>query len=151
METLKIEIPKGFKIASFDQETGEIKFKEKPKDVMERIRTVADLLADQGLTQDQFDQQCKGLSSGEKAYRILKLLFKSLNEGWEPNWSNSNEVKFIPWFEMGGASGFRYYGGCDGWRSNSSVGSRLCFKSRALADHAGKYFISTYKQFMIIE
>lgn len=35
--------------------------------------------------------------------------------------------------------------------SASFVGSRLCFKSSELAEHAGKNFTSVYKQFMVIE
>ena len=150
METLKIEIPKGFEIDSFDKLSGEIKFKEKPKKVTERIKTVTDVLADNGLTQDQFDKQCEGRESDEVAYRILKLLARSLNEGWKPNWSNFNEAKYYAWFEMGGSSGFRFLGFV-GWRSNSAVGSRLCFKTSELAVHAGKQFSEVYKQFMVIQ
>lgn len=49
MKTLKIEIPEGFEVDTFDQQSGEIRFREKPKDVKERIKTVADVLADNGL------------------------------------------------------------------------------------------------------
>lgn len=149
METLKIEIPKGYMIDSFDKQSGEIKFKEKPKNVIERIKSVADVFADNGLTEYQFAKKCEGLSEDEVAYRILKLLAKSLNEGWQPDWNNSMEAKYYAWFEMGGSSGFRSYV-CDHWRSTSSVGSRLCFKTRELAEHAGKNFTHVYKQFMTI-
>src|SRR5688500_13359184 len=105
MQTLKIEIPNGFEIDSFNQSTGEIKFKEKPKKVTERIRTVADVLADNGFSKEGFDEWCEGLDTDEIAYRILKLLAKSLNEGWLPDWGNSNEYKYYAWFEMRGSSG----------------------------------------------
>jgi hypothetical protein len=149
METLKIEIPKNHEIESFDQSTGVIKFREKPKKINERIKTIADLLADHGYTQERFDQLCKDLSTDEKAYRLLKLLTLSLNEGWFPDWDNSSQPKYYAWFYMGGSSGFRF-DGFDTWRSVSFVGSRLCFKTSELATHAGKHFTEVYKQFMSI-
>lgn len=149
MKTLKIEIPKGFEIDSFDKQSGEIKFKEVPKSVMERIKTVEDVLSDNGLTCEQFDKQCEGLEEDEVAYRILKLLAKSLNEGWVPDWSASDEHKYFPWFEMRGSSGFRFFGD-DVWLSTSLVGYRLCFKTRELARYAGQQFQHVYEQFMTI-
>ena len=80
---------------------------------------------------------------------IAELLCKSLNEDWTPDWDNSNEYKYYPWFKMG-SSGFRF-GDCDGWDAVSGVGSRLCFKSRKLAEYAGEQFEDVYKQFMITQ
>jgi hypothetical protein len=150
MQTLKIQIPDGFEIDSFDTKTSEIKLKPKPKKVTDRIKTVADVLADHGITPEAFSQSCMDLSQDEVGYRLAKLLTKSLNEGWLPDWNNSNEVKYVPWFDMRGSSGFRF-GGCDYWRTYSGVGSRLCFKSRELAEYAGKQFEEVYKQFMVID
>jgi hypothetical protein len=150
MQTLKIEIPNGFEIASFDTKTGEIKFKEKPKNVTERILTIADVLSDHGLTVDEFNEENIGLEPDEVAYRLLKMLTKSLNEGWTPDWDNSNEPKYYNWFYLGGSSGFRFRD-YDAWYTISFVGSRLCFKSSQLAEHAAKHFTSVYKQFMVIE
>lgn len=81
----------------------------------------------------------------EIAYQKLKLIAQALNEGWKPDLGNDNEPKYYPWFNFKG--GFSYYGAycsCTG----SHVGSRLCFKSRELAEYAGKQFISIYKDFM---
>jgi hypothetical protein len=150
MKTLKIQIPTGYEIDSFDKLTGEVRLKEeKPKKVTERIKTIDDILRDHDLTQSQFYLQCKELEDDEIAYRLLKMLVKSLNEGWTPDWSNSNQYKYSPWFEMGGSSGFRY-NDCDGWHTYSNVGSRLCFKSEELAKYAGTQFLALYKRFMTI-
>lgn len=119
------------------------------KEVTERIDTVDDVLADNGLTREQFDQQCAGLPDDEVAYRILKLMARSLNEGWTPDWDDSSQYKYFPYFEMGGSAGFRFRGfGHDGWDSDSGVGSRLCFKSSELAKYAGTRFIEVYRKFM---
>lgn len=148
---LQIEIPEGYEIDIESIKTGVAKLKKsQPKNVMERIKTVDDVLEDNMLTKAAFDKQCIDLSEDEVAYRILKLLAKSLNEGWIPNWSDNNEYKYQPWFEMRGSAGFRFYV-FDSWISRSYVGSRLCFKTRPLAEYAGRQFQSVYEQFMIIK
>jgi hypothetical protein len=150
MQTLTIQIPEGFEIDTLDTKTGQVKFKPKPKKVTERIKTVADLLSANDLTQSAFDFNHSDLEPDEKAYKLLKMLAATLNEGWTPDWNDHNQAKYYPWFEMGGSSGFRFHDD-DLWYSRSGVGSRLCFKSRELAEHAGKQFTEVYKQFMLIQ
>lgn len=145
-EAIPVTIPKGYEFDKFDVKKSEIVLREQAKH--ERIKTIADVLEDCGLTQESFDQQCAGLESDEIGYRLAKLITKSLNDGWAPNWDNDNEVKYVPWFYMGGSAGFRYHD-CGGWFSYSNVGSRLCFKSSDLAEYAGKQFTEVYKQFML--
>jgi len=53
MESLKIEIPKGFEVESFDQNTGEIKFREQQKEVTERIKNFDDVLRELEIEPDQ--------------------------------------------------------------------------------------------------
>jgi hypothetical protein len=144
----KIEIPKGHEIDQVDTTTGEVTFRPL-KDAILGIRTVEDLLAHNGLTQEQFDNQCAHLEEDEKAYRMLKLLAATLNQGWTPNWNDDQEYKYSPYFYMGGSAGFRFLG-YDYWDSASDVGSRLCFKSYDLARHAGTHFLEVYRKFMII-
>ena len=150
MKTLHIEIPEGYEVKDFDKDTGKVSFQEKPKSPIERINTVEDILNDHKIDINDFETECSDIPEDEKAYKLIKLLSKSLNEGWEPDWDNSNETKYVPWFEMGGSSGFRF-DGCGDWDSHSDVGSRLCFKSRKLAEYAGKQFTELYKKFMIIQ
>lgn len=84
-----------------------------------------------------------------KAYSKLIIIARALNEGWEPNWNNSNEYKYYPYFDMRSGAGFSfvYYAG---WLDCSTFGSRLCFKSEELAKYAGKQFESIYKDFLIL-
>jgi hypothetical protein len=85
----------------------------------------------------------------DEAYKKLKIIILALNEGWKPNWNNGNEYKYYPWFYMDKSNGFSLLsvtGACTG----SSVGSRLCFKSRELAEYAAKQFIELYKQFFTL-
>lgn len=90
-----------------------------------------------------------GETVDEAAYIKLKTIAKALNEGWVPDWKNNSEYKYYPWFNMNDASGFSFFGydlGC----TNARLGSRLCFKSRELAEYAGKQFTSIYKDFLTL-
>ena len=86
----------------------------------------------------------------EIAYKILKVIIEVLNEGWVPDWKNDNQYKYYPWFDMSSGSGLSclVYGHR---HSHSDVGSRLCFKSRELAEYAGKQFNKEYTDFFIIK
>jgi len=93
------------------------------------------------------------INSFAKAIRINRVL----NEGWTPDWNNFDERKYYPWFDMetypgqvGSGAGFSY-GDYDFVYSGSCVGSRLVFKSRELAEFAGRTFLDTYRGFMVIE
>ncbi len=152
MQKLTINIPEGFKVKSFDETTGVVNFEPIPKDIKERIKTFEDVLKAMDMTLEDFEETSKDLMPDELAYRKLKQIVGVLNEGWTPDWSNSNEWKYYPWFKMGSPSGSGFsFDVCDGWVSASDVGSRLCFKSRELAEYAGKQFENLYKDYFVIE
>jgi hypothetical protein len=94
-----------------------------------------------------------GFTKDEIAYRKLKTIAKSLNEGWEPDWSNFNQYKYFPWFQYYGA--YAGFACADTYNAASAastgVGSRLCFKTRELATYAGKTFTSLYNDFLLIK
>jgi hypothetical protein len=155
MQTLTIPIPDGFEIDSLDKNTGTLTLREKPKDIIERIQSVSDAIACLGQNDEEVILLHKLIAalpndSHPVNYQKAIVLTKVFNEGWLPDWDNTNQLKYYPYFEMGGSSGFRYID-CDNWRSLSNVGSRLCFKSAKLAEHAGKKFTAIYKQFMLIK
>ena len=149
MNTLKINIPEGFKIGSFNESTGEVNFIPLPKSIKQRILTFEDVLKENGIEASNFNKELEGLPLDEIAYRKVKQIVKAFNEGWTPDWTNGNEYKYYPWFKMGSPSGVGFsFGDCDYWYSYSAAGSRLCFKSKDLAIHAGQLFESIYKDFL---
>lgn len=79
------------------------------------------------------------------AYAKIFIIARALNEGWVPDWKNSSQYKYYPWFDLSAGSGFSYYGYGDSL-AGTSVGSRLCYKSRELAEYAGKQFLAIYKE-----
>jgi hypothetical protein len=86
----------------------------------------------------------------------LMVIVEALNEGWKPNWNDWNEYKYYPWFFVGGpahigaAAGFgTVYSIIEASSTYTYLGSRLCFKTRALAEYAGRTFTALYEQFLL--
>jgi hypothetical protein len=120
-------------------------------EIKERIKTFDDVLRENGVKRSVFENNIQDLTTDEVAYKMLKEIVKAFNEGWVPDWTNSNEYKYYPWFTMGSPSGGGFsYGDYDLWYSVSAVGSRLCYKSADLAKHAGQLFENVYKDFLTL-
>ena len=120
------------------------------KNIIDRIKSYDDACEELGID-PVIDENIEkfGLTIDEIAYIKLKTIIKSLNEGWIPDWTNSNEYKYYCWFDMSASSGFGFSGSYFGFGSScSDVGSRLCFKNRGLAEYAGKQFKKLYKDFI---
>ena len=110
------------------------------------------------------------------AYMKLRIIAAALNEGWEPQFTE-DEWRWYPWFTLwteeelsekseewkadrhlistGDYSedyaGFAFaYSNYAPSHSASYIGSRLCFKSEALATYCGKQFISLWADFNLI-
>lgn len=114
--------------------------------ITDRIKTFEDACHELGISPSTVGMG--GDSKDEIAYKKLKVIVAALNEGWKPNWTNSSEYKYYPWFDLSSGSGLSCndYGT---YYSHSHVGSRLCFKSKELAQYAGKQFLDIYTEFFI--
>ena len=124
-----------------------------PKDITKRVKTYADACAVLGIESDNDEVLTKlGFTKDEIAYRKLKTIAKALNESWEPDWTNRNEYKYWPWFVYNpAAAGFAdayAYGAAS--TTSTYIGSRLCFKTDALARYAGMQFNDIYNDFLLI-
>ena len=122
----------------------------RPKNIMERIKTFDD------------------------AFKELGIITAALNEGWTPQFTE-DEYRYFPWFWLytkeeiakmdkeerkkvvlfgGDADNGSYAGFASAGSSNApsntaaNVGSRLCFKSSALAKYAGEQFAEIYFAFV---
>lgn len=120
------------------------------KPITDRVKTFEDALAIVGASENvkillSYNGLDKDMLS-HKAHAKLTIIAKALNEGWIPDWKNHSEYKYYPYFEMNGKTGFvfgvSYYDFGD-----STVGSRICFHTRELADYAGRNFLSEYRDF----
>lgn len=125
-----------------------------PKDITKRVKTYADACAVLGIEPVNEDVLTKlGFTKDEIAYRKLKTIAEALNEGWRPNWADSNEYKYWPWFVYNPAyAGFSCaYANLAASYTGTSVGSRLCYKTRELAAYAGRQFEGLYNDFLLIK
>ncbi len=115
--------------------------------VTDRVNSYEDACKELGINPVVFGQD---LSIDEIAYMKLKTIVKAFNEGWTPDWDNSNETKYYPWFKMSSSGvGFSSYVFVYA-RSVSAVGSRLVFKTKDLAITAGQKFTELYKQMLTL-
>jgi hypothetical protein len=75
----------------------------------------------------------------------MSIITMVLNEGWEPDWDNSDEPKYYPYFNMS-PSGFAfivaYY---DYALAHAGCVSRLRFRTSELARYAGEQFVDIWK------
>lgn len=90
------------------------------------------------------------------AFYKLTIITQALNDGWIPDWNNFNEWKYFNWFEIDAdkerPSGFGFSdSGSPGTDSVTHVGSRLCFKSRELANYAREEFKELYQDYLLIQ
>ena len=124
-----------------------------PKDITKRVKTYADACAVLGIEPMNEAVLVKlGFTNDEIAYRKLKTIAEALNEGWRPDWANSNEYKYWPWFVYNPASaGFSCAYGLRGFEFGCAFGSRLCYKTRELATYAGRQFEGLYNDFLLIK
>jgi ribonucleotide monophosphatase NagD (HAD superfamily) len=118
-----------------------------PKDTTKHIKSYNDACFVLGIEPENDDELTKlGFTKDEISYRKLKTITRALNEDWRPDWTNSNEYKYWPWFVYDGASAGFAYANASAAASHTSaaIGSRLCFKTRELAAFAGTQFIDIY-------
>lgn len=129
---------------------GEKKWEHHAIPVTERIKTYEDACRE--LDIPLIPERCEHMTEDEMAYCSLKAIAKALNEGWEPDWSNRNQEKWYPWFEVTGTNpaALAYlftYNPVSFTAAN--IGSHLCFKTEALAQYAGTQFIKLYEKYLL--
>lgn len=124
------------------------------QDITERIKTYGDVCKELGI--DETSITFSGSFDSDDiasilAYNKLRNITRALNEGWTPDWENGDELKYYNWLNMNSSAASRFsFGACGCVVAVSSVAARLCFKSRELAEYAGKQFEDIYREFMTL-
>jgi hypothetical protein len=120
--------------------------------IMDRIKTFEDACKETGIYPTELTVSGEGITDDQMrciaAFHKLTIIAKALNGDWVPDWNNSSEYKYHPYFDM--KNGFVFYF-CVFSLQHSTVGSRLCFKSDELATYAGKQFLDLYKDLFILQ
>lgn len=147
--------------------------------IMERVQTFEDACDVLGLSPQTLCEMWEegGITEpDEVAYQKLRLITAALNEGWTPKFTE-DEWRWYPWFilwtdeELADKSeewkrdrclqstgeyqtqysGFAYALSANApSHTTANVGSRLCFRTDALATYAGKQFIKLWMDFYLI-
>ena len=129
--------PKRFKLA-FDYKT--IKTFE---DACLRLKIDPTKLPDVSMIPNEFRNT---ILNGYKLY----VIFKAINNGWVPDWLNSQQLKYFPWFNIL-SSGFGFH--ASSYSSSSTrthAGSRLCTDSLEKCNYISEMFQTEYKEFLLI-
>ena len=83
-------------------------------------------------------------------YKLI-VIAEALNEGWKPNWQDSDEYKYYPWFDMSNPAGVGYSATIHAASAtNAGVGSRLCLKNRELAIYFGQTFTDLFNDSLLL-
>lgn len=148
---------------------------EKPQNVMERVKTFKDACNELGIEHDKWVQDKKdlGLEADVIAYLKLRIIAAALNEGWKPQFT-TDEYRYFPWFYLytqseidemseeeksrvvyrsyhsaNASGGVAYaYADYDSSYSSAHIGSRLAFKTRELAEYAGRQFVEIWADYV---
>lgn len=122
------------------------------QDVTERVKTYLDACHELG--REPLDEKKLlelGLTEHDIAYQKLTLIIEALNEGWKADVCDANVRRWYPWFEPNGSpSSFAFLGSaCANAFAFAGSGSRLCYKTRELAEYSAKQFIDIWKYIQI--
>jgi hypothetical protein len=82
------------------------------------------------------------------AYKLM-VIYKAINNGWVPDWSNDDQKKWFPWFGvLSSGSGFSRSG--SGYHCEiTTVGSRLCTDSSEKARYIAEQFEAEYVDYFL--
>ena len=141
------EAPDWFK-TQLEEEFGEESF---IPNEFESIKTLEDAYAKTG--ESISDEIRALLTPDEIAYKELKIIVKAINmendKVWVADWSNTNQRKWWPWFNLSSGFGFSHSGYYYG-HTSTTVGSRLCFSSEERSNYAAVQFGDKYEQLLTI-
>ncbi len=81
----------------------------------------------------------------------LFIIFKAINNGWIADFTNRNQWKYFPWFQVSSSgSGFGYsYSVYYYDLTNAVVGSRLCTDTSEKARYIAEQFGPEYAKFFL--
>lgn len=138
----------------------------RPADVRERVKSYEDACVELMIP---VITNWEDMTMDEIAYIKLKTIVRALNEGWLPDWEDSDQYKYWVWFDMSdlikcdscgvlrsvGNSNTQCgvaaaYASCDASYTGSVFGSRLALKSSELAIYCGNTFASLWAEYMLI-
>ena len=133
------------------------------EDITNRVKSYADACKVLGIEpMDEDSMKAQGFRPDEIARRQLETITEALNEGWKPNWADTDEYKYYPYFYIevsevqteddtyGARAGLSFAFTLNAAATTTAcIGSRLCFHDRETARYAGRTFTNLYAQILI--
>lgn len=127
------------------------------EEITDRVKTYEDACKVLGVEPiNEQNAKAQGFRSDEIARRKLETIAAALNEGWKPDWNNTDQYKYYPYFYIQenakgkGSAGLSYAGtNYAASYTHAAMGSRLCFYASRLARYASNQFTDLYEQILI--
>ena len=127
------------------------------EEITDRVKTYEDACKVLGVEPiNEQNAKAQGFRSDEIARRKLETIAAALNEGWKPDWNNTDQYKYYPYFYIQenakgkGSAGLScasaHFAATDTY---AYIGSRLCFYASRLARYASNQFTDLYEQILI--
>lgn len=104
---------------------------------------------------DEQAMAAAGFRADEIARRKLETITAALNDGWKPDWNDTDQYKYVPWFWIKPRPGQTNAGlACATTPlaptdTTADIGSRLCFKNAAVARYAANQFTELYALILV--
>lgn len=158
--TLKEAQEKVIELAEEDEDTTVFDFytdEQEYEEITDRVKSYADACKVLGIEpMNEQNMKAQGFRPDEIARRKLETITEALNEGWKPDWNNTDQYKYYPYFyirenaKAKAAAGLSFaitYNAASYTYAN--IGSRLCFHDSDTARYAGNTFTELYEQILI--
>lgn len=127
------------------------------------IKTMDDVFAATGRNKEEFEKKIADLPEDVQAFMLLRLIRKALNPTWIPNWADTNEWKYFPYFSIeipagvGSASNGSDLGvSClhsinVASYSSAACGGALASENREIAIWFGEHFAEIWKGYLLAD
>ena len=173
---MKIEIQKSNLVAAYNVAAGNVKevlvtmfgkdavMPDKPDySDYHNIQTMDDVFAATGCNKEEFEKKLADLPEDVQAFMLLRLIRKALNPTWIPNWADTDEWKYFPYFSIevpagvGGAHHGSHLGvSClysDTVASSSAAGfgGALASENREIAIWFGEHFAEIWRGYLLAD
>ena len=132
--------------------------------VMDRVKTFEDACRELNIDPVKWleENETNKMDAHVLAYLKLCIIAKALRGSWKPNWANTDEWKYYPWFKIVPAVvGTASHGsklGVSVLRSNTVAshsiaycGGALASETEEIAIYFGKQFAEIWKEYLLAE
>lgn len=126
------------------------------------IKSIEDVCAALGIDKDEFEESIEDLPDDVQAFMWLRQVRNALNPKWKPNFADTNQWKYYPWFKVvpppagvGSAIRVSYCGvsvlhsGTGASLAYASYGGALASEKSEIAIWFGEHFADLWARFLV--